>query len=282
MSEESMDTGIEPVDTNTEVTEQPQLTEQQQEQIRRYKVKVNNEELEVDEDELVRGYQTRKAADEKFREAAMARKQAEEFISLLKNEEEVFNVLAKLGYDPKDLSEKYLVKQLEEELLSPEEKELRDYKRKLAQYEAEKKAEQERIEQEQRLELINKFTNDYQTQIIDALETSGLPKTQHTVKRMSYYMHQALQRGYDLTAKDVVHLVREDYIQEQKALFGNLDGEKLVELLGKETADKIRKHGISKIKKVSQEKPKVVKPVTKHQKKKSKEQFLEEIRNKYK
>ena len=254
MSEENMSTeSVEPqVTDNVEPT---QLTAAQEEQIRKYKVKINNEELEVDENELLRGYQTRKAADERFREAAMARKQVEEVISMLKDEDSVFEVLSKLGYDPRELSEKYLVKRLEEETLSPQEKELREYKRKLAQFENAKKQEEARIQEEQRITLINKYTNDYSTQVVDALETSGLPKTPHTVKRMAYYLHQSLQRGYDLTAKDVVHLVKEDYMEEQKALFGGLDTDSLSNLLGKDTIAKIRKQELSKLKKPSNSKP---------------------------
>ena len=106
---------------------------------KRYKVKINNEDLEVDEAELIRGYQTRKAADEKFREAANARKQSEELIRLLRDEDSVFDVLQKLGLDPRNISERYLIKQLEEDVMSPEEKETRDMKRKLAEYENQKK-----------------------------------------------------------------------------------------------------------------------------------------------
>lgn len=258
MSEENISmesTSVESQTPDNVETQEPQLTAAQQEQIRKYKVKINNEELEVDEDELLRGYQTRKAADEKFREAAMARKQVEEVISMLKDEDSVFEVLSKLGYDPRELSEKYLVKRLEEETLSPQEKELREYKRKLAEFENAKKAEEERIQEEQRITLINKYTNDYSTQVVDALETSGLPKTPHTVKRMAYYLHQSLQRGYDLTAKDVVHLVKEDYMEEQKALFGSLDTDSITSLLGKETVEKLRKQELSKLKKPSNSKP---------------------------
>lgn len=282
MSEENMSTPVENTESveNTQV-QQEQLTEAQQEQIRKYKVKINNEELEVDEEELLRGYQTRKAADEKFREAAMARKQAEEVIALLKNEDSVFDVLAKLGYDPRDLSEKYLVKQLEEESLSPEEKKLREYERKLAEFENEKKQKEKQMEEEQRLQLINKYTADYSNQVVEALETSGLPKTPHTVKRMAYYLHQGLQRGYDLTAKDVVKLVKEDYIEEQKSLLGGLDPDAITQLLGKETVAKLRKQELSKLKKPSNSKPVVGKSNKKAKPQKTFADFRKELESKY-
>jgi hypothetical protein len=49
-----------------------------------YKVKVNGEEIEVDEEELTRGYQIRKASDRAFQEAAEMRKKAEAFSAHLR------------------------------------------------------------------------------------------------------------------------------------------------------------------------------------------------------
>lgn len=251
---------------------------------KRYKVKINNEDLEVDEAELIRGYQTRKAADEKFREAANARKQSEELIRLLRDEDSVFDVLQKLGLDPRNISERYLIKQLEEDVMSPEEKETRDMKRKLAEYENQKKQSEKAKEDEERLALINKYTNDYSAQVIDALENNGLPKTPHTVKRMAYYMHQSLQRGYDLKASDVVHLVREDYQEDQKALYGSLDGDKLVEILGKDITDKIRKHGLSRRKQLSNTKKAQVTSKSKDSKggKMTMQEWRDDLAKKYK
>jgi len=215
---------------------------------RKFKVKVNGIDQEVDEAELLSGYQTRKASDEKFREAAMSRKQAEEFIGLLRtNPMKVLND-PNLGLNFRELAEKFLVEQMEEEMLDPRDRELRDAKRQLAEIEDAKRQAKKSEEDQANEELKAKFTNDYTNQIVEALASSGLPKTEHTVKRMAYYMHQGVQRGYDLTASDVASLVKEDYIQEQKSLYGSLDGDMLIQLLGADVANKIRKHDVTKFK----------------------------------
>jgi len=220
---------------------------------RKFIVKVNGADVEVSEDELKTGYQTRKAADEKFREAAMLRKQSEEFISMLRDEGRLFDVIKQLGHDPRTISEKYLVQIMEDEMMDPRDRELRDAKKQLQEIEDQKKAAQKAQEEAQRAELTEKYTTDYVKGITDVLQTAGLPKTEHTVKRMAYYMHQGLQRGYNLSAGDVVDMVKQDYITEQKSLFGALDGDMLLQLLGDDVANKIRKHDISKVKNTHQQ-----------------------------
>lgn len=216
--------------------------------VRKFIVKVNGQEQEVTEDELIQGYQTRKASDEKFREAAMSKKQAEEFINLLRTNPRKVLTNPDLGIDMRKLAEEYLVEQMEEEMMDPKDKELRDAKRQLQEIEDEKKRKAKEEEESQAVQLKEKYSQEYSSQIVDALQSSGLPKSEHTVKRMAYYMHQGLQRGYNLSAKDVVGLVKQDYIDEQKSLFGQLDGDMLVQLLGDDVANKIRKYDVGRVK----------------------------------
>lgn len=248
MSEESSNNGSDssPEVSEASVVETP--VESIQEQAKKFKVKVNGADMEVDEAELIAGYQTRKAADEKFREAAMSRKQAEEFIHMLQVNPLKVLQDPRLGHDARKLAEEFLMSQYEEESMDPRDRELRDAKAQLQSIEEEKKRIQAEQEEAQNAELVEKYQHDIQGQIISTLESSGLPKSPHTVKRMAYYMHQGLVRGMNISAQDVVSLVKNDYIQEQKSLFGSLDGELLLQMLGDDVATKIRKHDISKLK----------------------------------
>lgn len=217
--------------------------------LKKYKVKVDEQEMEVDEDELLRGYQLRKASDKRFQEGMQARKQAETFINMLKTDPKKILTNPNLGLDFKKIAEEFLLEQMQEEMLDPKEKEIRNYKQKLSKYEEmEKKA----IE-EQKKALFDKQTQEARTKIegdvVKALESSGLPKTEYTVKRMIHYMLSALEDGYKLSASDVVDLVQRDYIQDTKALYSNLDGEILLKLLGDDLANKIRKTDLERIKK---------------------------------
>lgn len=217
---------------------------------KKYKVKVDGEELEVDESELLTGYQTRKAADKKFREAAQYRKQAEEFISMLKADPVKVLSHPSIGHDMRKLAEEYLVSQLQEEALSPEQRELKEAKRKLQEYEEQEKRKKQEEEQTQLEKLQSHYAEEYTNKITQALEASTLPKTPMTIKRMAYYLHRGLEMGIPVDVKDAAELVKQDYIEEQKNLFGALDEDTLVTLLDKGVLDKIRKAELKKAKAV--------------------------------
>lgn len=218
-------------------------------QVKKYKVKIDGQESEVEENELIAGYQTRKASAKHMEEAAALRKQSEQFIAMLKKDPLKILSHPALGHDLRKLAEEYLGGVLEDELLDPTAKELKQLKQKMSEAEEKTKAEKEEAEAQINAELKGRFTEHYNTSILKVLETSGLPKTSDTVKRMAYYLHQGLLHKMDLKPEDVVDLVKEDYLTTIKELFGAADAEKLTELLGDDVIKKVRKADIEKMKK---------------------------------
>jgi hypothetical protein len=216
----------------------------------KYKVKVLDKEEEVTLDELRQGYMHGSAANKKMQEAAKIRKESEEFVHRLKTDPMGLLEDPRLGVNAREKAEEYLLKKMEYDAMNPEQKELVESKMKLAKYEAEKKAAEKAKLDAESMELSKKYSEDYQKEIATALNGAGLPKTEHTVRRMAYYMLQGIDKGYNLKAIDVVPLVKEDYQNDIKSLFGELDGETLLGLLGDGVAEKISKHQISKIKTV--------------------------------
>lgn len=245
--ESSEDVSSEEVDNTTE-SDTEGSSEEAKPEPRRYKVKVDGNEEEVDEETLLKAYSKIKAADAKFQEAAQIRKQSEQFIHLLKTDPIKVLSNPKLGIEFRKLAEEYLVSQLEEESLDPKEKEFRAYKKQVDEMNAEKKRQEDVVESKRASELRDHYQNDYSTKITAALESSGLPKTQQTVKSMAFYMSEGLKRGYDLSPNDVAALVKQDYIDQQKALFSSLDGDDLEAMVGAEVAEKLRKNSLKKLK----------------------------------
>lgn len=224
-------------------------------EVKKYKVKVDGKDAEVTEDELIRGYAHMTAANKKFQEAAMTRKQAEEFIGMLKTNPLKVLKDPRLGHDARKLAEEFLVEEMQKELMTPEQKELYEAKEKLRANEEKEKSETKQKEEAQLAELTAKYTEEYSKDIVSALKTSGLPQTEHTVKRMAYYMHQALLKGYELKAADVVSLVREDFKTESKSLLDQLDGATLLEFLGDNAAKKLADFNLAKLKSVGNKVP---------------------------
>lgn len=232
-------------DNSTEQTTE-QLTPAE---VRKYQLKVDGEDIEVDEDELKRGYGATKAAQKRMSDAAQMRKQAEELIHLLKTDPRKALSHPSLGHDPNKLAEMWLTEQLELAAMSPQQRELMETKQRLSQYEAERKAQDDERTAAENAKLQAHYENEYSNQIIDALQTGGLPKTEATVKSMAQYMSLALDNGLDVSAKDVVSLVREDYQRSIKELFGAADEDTLAALLGDDLGSKASKAYTNKLKK---------------------------------
>ena len=220
------------------------------EALRRHKekVKIDGEEIEVDYETMKRDYQIRKASDKKFHEASMKEKRVEEFLKILKTNPKQILMNKNLGLDMRQLAEEILVEHLQDDMMDPKDRELNKYKKQIAEIEEQKRLAQQKSEQEQQSQLREKYSDDYSNEIVDALKAANLPKSEHTVKRMAYYMHQALKQGYDLKAGDAVGMVRQDYINEQKFLFNEMSEDVLADILGEENVKKIRRYEAKRLK----------------------------------
>jgi hypothetical protein len=213
-----------------------------------HKIKIDGQDVEVTTEELIRHYGKGQAADKRFQEASQMKSQAEQFIHKLKTDPLSVLQDPRIGHDVKKLAEDYLVNQMRREAMSPEEIQIQEKLERLEKLERDNEETKTKAEETQAQALRDRYTQEYQKDIISALETSGLPKTEHTVKRMAYYLHSALEQGYELKAKDVADLVKKDYINEIKALYSNLDGNVLQEMMGEDVAKKFRATDLARLK----------------------------------
>lgn len=214
-------------------------------QPQKYKVKVDQQEMEVALDDLIRNYQKGEAADKRLREAAMARKEAEEFIKLAKSDKK--KLFQALGEDPQAFVEQFLSEYFEEQSLSPEQKELRDTKRRLEEYESITRQQEEARQAEQMEQLYSQYEQQYSNDIVAAIQSGGLPPSEYVVKRVAEYMLAAVENGLDVTAQDVIPLVKEDIGMFTKSLYSEAPEDKLIELLGEDVAKKIVKQHLKTV-----------------------------------
>lgn len=231
---------------------------------KKFKLKVDGEEFEEeldlnDEEAVKRHLQLSKAAQKRMQEAAKQKQQAEKFFRMLK--EDPISVLSdpSIGVDFRNLAEQFLAKQLEEEMLTPEQKRLQQAEQIIREREEEVRRQREEVEQQQITRLQEAYSQEYDKKITEALSSSGLPKTPKTVRRMAELMSKNLENGLELEPKDLVQLVREDYLSEIKELFGQTDGDGLLSLLGDDIANKIRKSDLARLR-TTKPQPKVVQP----------------------
>ncbi len=81
-----------------------------------------------------------------------------------------------------------------------------------------------------------------------ALESSNLPKEPYVVKKIADYMLVALQEGYDVSADDVIPLVKQELEKDIQTLIGAMPDEALEQFLGKQRLANFRKKNLAKAK----------------------------------
>lgn len=179
----SPEPAVEPTEPETE-SETPKVDAPVEK--RKYKVKIDNEESEVDEDELISNYQLKKASHQKFQQASALQKELEDFLYSSKaNPKQIFEML---GINAKDFSEQLLIEELMEASLSPTEREAKELKAKLAKYEAaEKESEAQAQARKYTLEL-SEAESAVEAEVVQALQEAGLKPTPRNIARLAEQM----------------------------------------------------------------------------------------------
>jgi hypothetical protein len=240
-----------PIETPSQVDSTPEKAETKEAkptaaEIRKYKLKIDDQEVEVDEEELKAGYGTRKASTKRFEEASAMKRQIEEAKKKAKEDPRAF--LKAHGLDPRSLSEELLWAELQEEALTPQEKELKSYKQKIAEYEAQKQA-QEAEQLEQRIAIMEKEQTEIMTkELIDSLSQYKLPKSKFSIQMIVSTVQEADKHGYDLKIPEAARLVRKQLDEFNQDNLRNLEGDDLREYAGEDTLKKLRNEDVKKLK----------------------------------
>lgn len=213
---------------------------------RMFKIKHDGQESELSEADMIKFAQLGKSSESRFQEAAKTRREAEQIIKFAQeNPQEFFK---KTGKNARQWAEEYLLGEIQREQMSPEQKKAYENEQLLRQYEAQEKAIKAKAEQERQAALEQQHMKSYDEMFVKALTESGLPKTPYTVMRMAQLTQVSQRKGLNLDPSQLAKIVREDYLAEQKALFGASDGDALIELLGKEGVKKLSKAQLAKYK----------------------------------
>jgi hypothetical protein len=212
------------------------------------KIKVRDKEVELDEDQLTSYAQKGFDAQEKWESAAKMRKDAEHFISKLKSDPLSVLTDPRIGVNFRKIAEDYIWDQMQEEKLSPEEKERRQEKRELEEYRQKEKHRREREESQRDEELRTNMRADYDRKIAEALSKSGLPRTKHTIEKFTKYMARDVKNGVQREMEDYIDVVRQDYIEDMQHFFGESPADTLIKFIGENNMKKIREHDLSKMK----------------------------------
>ena len=146
------------------------------------------------------------------------------------------------------MAESLLLEQINDEMMDPKDKELREYKNKLKGYEDKEAFDKKTLEAQAAQAKEDALVKEFQTTIVTALEKSGLPKTPALAKRMAAIMDKNLDLGLKLTPDDLVSEVKSETLAMLKSIIGDADGDQLQAMLGEDIAKKIRMSDVKKLK----------------------------------
>lgn len=145
--------------------------------------------------------------------------------------------------------------------MSPEQREAAEWKRKAqAHDEMILKQEQDRLSNENNTR-VQAALNTIKGQISEAMKEAGVPLESkiapQLARRVAQIMQLGMSTGKTVTPKEAMAKVRAELQEYQKAYYDVLDEDKLVEQLGKENAEKVRKYYLKAVKAADKDPKKV-------------------------
>src|ERR1700690_753691 len=157
--------------------------------------------------------------------------------------------------------------------MSPEQREAAEWKRKATAHdEMIKQQETDRLSNENNAR-VQQALNVIKAQINEAMTEAGVPLDSKIAPQLAKRVAQVMQLGFvankPITPKEAMARVKQELHEYQKAYYDVLDEDKLVEQLGKENAEKVRKYYLKAVKDSQKDKPRNSTPSTKRDERKT-------------
>lgn len=244
-------------DVVDEPTEEVKAPEPEAPAKRKYKLKINDEEVEqeFDDDEIARRLQKEMVADQRFNEAAKLRQDVNQVMQLLKANPA--HAMQQLGIDPDQFAESWLGSRLEEQLLTPEQRAAKQEREELENYRKMVRQHQEEQQKLQNTQLQQEAHQRIQTDLVEAMASipglPDLPATRHQlmIEGMQIYAAdkaRAIKMGTNptLTPKRAIEKALHFQQQRLNMFIKDWDPDKLAEWLGEDALNRLRKRDLDK------------------------------------
>jgi hypothetical protein len=220
-----------------------------------YKLNVNGKEVEYDasnEDKLKADLQKVFGIEEKARTTAQKADMAEKLMGMLQSDPLGFEKQCKLnGIDATKLATEILYNQLRLQNMTPEQRELEEYKEREA--EAKKAKEEQEVaakvaeSNRKTQEWAQKFEKDCEA----ALNANKIPKTRLSLALIAQYIDSGLANKKDYTVEQVLPYVARDLKEIHRSTMEQLDGDDLLSYIGETLSNKIAKARVDRYKRTT-------------------------------
>jgi hypothetical protein len=223
----------------------------------KHRVKINDQEIEVEYDELLRGYQKGRSADQRFQEAAKLRKEAQEVQEAFAAGD--FKVLSERLKIPqprlREMSENYLIELLKFDQLSEPEKRALIAERERDELKSEREAEQQKRLKEESARIADQAAEFIDTALGDAIKASGQKVTPITVARIASFLQASLsQDDVDIdegsvrsAAEKAVKKAYSTLDEEIRTRFSDMSVADAKAILPKRLLDELRKASVNEV-----------------------------------
>jgi len=243
-----------------------------------YKLIVDGQEEEVDIDELKKRASHSSGAAKRMQEATKAKEDATRLLGLLK--QDPFAVLKELdeSFDPKDFLSTRLAKLMEEELLTPEEKQQRADAEELRALREERKRAQEEREAKDLEMMAAKEREKLDVEFAQALKEAGVPSTKSAKARLAQAMLVDLENGTNTPIGTIALAVKAEMQQELMDLLSTADEDTFEQIMGSDLLTKAQKVAIRKHKSPGNKQPVRQTPMEKKEDKEERPMTPDEFR----
>jgi len=213
-----------------------------------YELKVNGAVKRYTKEQLLAKASLGEAANERFEQAARLRQQYE--AEQKEMAQDFIKVLEKRGLSKEQIRTRmeqwYHENFIEPEMLTEEQRKTRELERRLKQYEEEKARQEQEFKLKEEQVVQQHAAKEVQTQIIQAMEKSGLPKTRETARKIAYWMRHNLQYGFDAPMEVIIQQVKDSDRETLQTQIKDAPIEYILELFGDDLTNKLRQYDVAK------------------------------------
>jgi hypothetical protein len=190
--------------------------------------------------------------EEKARTTAQKVDMADKLLGMLQSDPLGFEKQCKLqGIDATKLATEILYNQLRLQNMTPEQRELEEYKEK----EKEAKVIKEQQEAEAKIAESNKKTQEwaqkFEAECTTALNANAIPKTRLSLALIAQYIDAGLTNKKEYTVEQVLPYVARDLKEIHRSTMESLDGDDLLAYVGETLSNKIAKARVERYKRTT-------------------------------
>jgi hypothetical protein len=199
--------------------------------------------------------------EDKARTAAQKVDMADKLLGMLKEDPRGFEKQCKAnGIDAVKLATDILYNQIRLQNMSPEQRELEEYKEREKEAAALKAQQDEEAKVAESTRKTQEWAQKFERDCEAALKANQIPKTRLSLALIAQYIDAGLAAKKEYSVDQVLPYVARDLKEIHVSTMGKLEGDELLDYLGEALSNKVAKARVDRYKRTTENKPQEKKP----------------------